>query len=148
MSTSNRLACACGCGQPVKPGQRWREPACKARAYRARQRAREAERFQAREDEYHQAFSRLIEVDRQRDALAHAYTALHEVHQACVPVTHERSGPPWAWKVFWRAVVETYHDAATRDHPDVATGDPKRMADLSAVYAELTQFIHAHLGRT
>jgi len=38
-STSKLLQCACVCEQPVKPGQRWGEPACKARVYRERKRA-------------------------------------------------------------------------------------------------------------
>jgi DnaJ-domain-containing protein 1 len=152
-STFNSF-CACGCGASVKPGQRWREPACKARVYRARQRAtREQE-----QQELWNGVDRYLQLEEERDNLADRLKALEEVyselweqHQHCrraTPVSkpQQRSlGDAFAIlgmrpDAELEAIDGAYKALAKKYHPDRHPGDPvmdTRMKTITAAYAQV-----------
>jgi DnaJ domain len=147
-STFNPL-CACGCGESVKPGQRRHEPACKARAYRARQRAAREEKAKEAEEDYRHAFQQMIELDRKLRALECAYSELWEEHQDC-PLASPDAAPQRprvgdAYAVLGvradaepEAIEGAYKALAKKYHPDRHPGDPVaevRMKPLTAAYA-------------
>jgi DnaJ-domain-containing protein 1 len=156
-STSNDL-CACGCGASVKPGQRWREPACKARAYRARQREAREEDVAAPwayveeiEDERRHLFRQTMELGRKLEALEQAYSELWEQHQDCqsapLYVAPEGPGGGDAYAVLGvradaepEAIEGAYHALAKKYHPDQHPGDPvadARIKEINAAHAEV-----------
>ena len=92
--TSNGL-CACGCGASVKLGQRWREPACKARAYRARRRAELDDLIDEHFNEVREAHRHMIEQGLRIEALEQAYSQLwEELWPRHERSTHRKNNPP------------------------------------------------------
>ena len=146
-STSAHLY-ACGCEQPVKPRQRWYEPACKARAYRTRQRGTRdsyADELQAAQD---WNLTRILELSRKLESLEQAYGLLREEHRQCPPPpsapTPEQA---WAWRYFRDAMSTAYHELAKREHPDLQGGFAQtetRMAEVGAAYMEISRFMRSH----
>jgi hypothetical protein len=152
-STSDHL-CACGCGEFVKPRQRWYTPACKARAYRVRQRAASPPSWDYIEEveaDRDHCFGQMLERSRKVEALEQAYSVLWEEHQHCrraAPV----SEPPRRWlgdafailgvrpDAEWAAIEGAYHGLAKKYHSDHHPNDPAaeaRMKDITAAYAEV-----------
>jgi hypothetical protein len=158
-STSDSL-CACGCGASVKPGQRWREPACKARANRARQRGYQ-ERLQqevwGRVDEYLQLEEERDKLACQLEQVAEDYRRLQEEHLDCPPPPHQ--GRPGAWSLKellrqaefadiyavlgvrpdaeWAAIEGAYHGLVKAYHSDYHPDDPAkatRMSEITRAY--------------
>jgi DnaJ-domain-containing protein 1 len=160
LSTSKSF-CACGCGASVKPGQRWREPACKARAYRAWQRAEREDEAEEAADELRQAHRHMIELGRKLQDLEQAYCQLWEEHQDCqaAPLF---DAPPWsgvgdAYAVLGvradaepEAIEGAYKALAKKYHPDRHPGDPvmdARMKAINAAYAEVLRLRARRLKR-
>jgi hypothetical protein len=147
-STSEGL-CACGCGASVKPGQRWREPACKARAYRRRQRAAPGwDYIEEIEDERQHFFGKMREYSHRLEALEQAYSLLWEEHQDCrrLPPA-ETAERPWFGDAYailgvrpdaeWEAIEGAYKALAKKYHPDGRPDDPvmdARMKTINAAY--------------
>jgi DnaJ domain len=158
-STSNGL-CVCGCGASVKPGQRWREPACKVRAYRAQQLAYQEQL----RDEVWDRVDKYLQLEEERDNLAcqleqvaEAYRQLQEEHQHCPPAP--RQGRPGAWSpkellrqaefadiyavlgvrpdAEWAAIEGAYHGLVKAYHPDYHPEDcakATRMSEITRAY--------------
>jgi hypothetical protein len=149
-STSALLQCACGCEQPVKPGQRWHEPACKARAYRAQQRASHDSYLDELQAEEHWNVDRIMELSRKLTSLEQAHSQLIDEHRQCPRDPAPSPEQAWAWRYFMDALGTAYRDAAKSMHPD-HHGDNRQLTDkfrdLSAVYAEMRGFIHRHAPR-
>jgi hypothetical protein len=149
-STFNRF-CDCGCGASVKPGQRWREPACKARSYRAREQAAHWGYIEEIEDERRHFFRQVIELDNKLEALEKAYRRLWEEHQDCqaAPLLDapQSSGVGDAYAVLGvradaepEAIEGAYKALAKKYHPDRHPDDPgmdARMKAITAAYAEV-----------
>jgi DNA repair exonuclease SbcCD ATPase subunit len=160
--------CACGCGASVKPGQRWREPACKARVYRARQRADQEELRQEiwdrvdlylqLEEERDNLAGNLEEVEQAYRQLEQAYHDFRQKHQACQAAPRlnapQRSWSGDAYAVLgvradaeleaiegaYKALVKKYHSDR---HPD----DPVMDARIKAINAAHDEVLRLRGGR-
>jgi DnaJ domain len=146
-STFNGL-CACGCGASVKPGQRWREPACKARAYRARQRA---ERTNYIDTLYDELMEEQAELEYKLKALEEAYSLLWKQHENCrraPPVAApQRPGVSDAYAVLGvradaelEAIEGAYRALAKKYHPDRRPDDrhaEAMMRGINRAYDEI-----------
>jgi DnaJ-domain-containing protein 1 len=150
-STSEHL-CACGCGASVKPGQRWGEPACKARDYRRRQQAAPGwDYIKEIEDERRHFFRQMIELGNKLKALEEAYSELWEQHQYCgeapLYLAPPSSGGKDAYAVLGvqadaepEAIEGAYKALAKKYHPDRHPDDPvmdARMKAITTAYAEV-----------
>src|SRR5262245_44110171 len=90
--TYNTLpTCACGCGQPVKPGQRWYEQGHRSRWNRRQQQAAQREYEDELIADQGHLLRRNIELSHQLEGLEQRYTDLWEDHQDCKkPMTIEQ----------------------------------------------------------
>jgi hypothetical protein len=150
-STSEHL-CRCGCGASVKPRQRWREPACKARAYRVRHRLTRT--LQQQEvwdagDRYLQMCDDYGRLEVDYEQLEAAFHTFREQHRHCsTPV----SEPPRRWlgdacailgvrpDAEWEAIEGAYKALVKKYHSDRHAGDPAaeaRTKDINAAYDEV-----------
>jgi DnaJ-domain-containing protein 1 len=141
--------CACGCGVSVKPGQRWHEPACKARAYRAQKRASYEAYGDEMEDESWQYHMQIHELSRKLEDLERAYSELWEQHQNCRRVSPVAAPErPWLGDAYAilgvrpdaepEATEGAYKALVKKYHPDYHPGDPvidARMKAITAAYA-------------
>jgi hypothetical protein len=150
-STSDHL-CVCGCGASVKPGQRWREPACKARDYRRRQQAAPGwDYIEEIEDERRHFFRKMIEYSHKLEALEQAYSHLREEHQYCgeapLYIAPQSSGSQDAYAVLGvrpdaepEVIEGAYKALVKKYHPDYHPDDPiidARMKAITTAYAEV-----------
>jgi hypothetical protein len=147
--------CICGCEAPVKPGQRWHEPACKARAYRVAQRMAHEGYRQELEDlweEQSRSMGRILELMRQVERLEEAYSILWEEHQDCPSTQPDDTSPrPWfgdAYAVLgvradaeWEAIEGAYKGLTKKYHPDRHPGDPVMDARMKAITAAYTEVL-------
>jgi DnaJ-domain-containing protein 1 len=156
-STFNRL-CACGCGASIRSGQRWREPACKARAYRAGQQADYEDMAKEAADEQRQAHRHMIELGRKLKALEQAYSQLWEEHQDChaAPLLDapQWSGAGDAYAVLGvrpdaesEAIEGGYKALAKKYHPDRNPGDPVMDARIKAITTAYAEVLRLRAGR-
>ena len=152
-STSARM-CACGCQEPVKSGQRWYEPACKARRYRGWVLAgREADgaRIRELEEALEEVAWDRFEWRRKFESLEQAYSRLWEDHQACQSApSADRTGQPWMGNAYavlgvradaeWEVIEGAYKALVKKYHPDRHPNDRSmelRMKAITAAYAEV-----------
>jgi hypothetical protein len=149
-STSDNL-CARGCGASVKPGQRWREPACKARAYRARQQAPPGwDYIEEVEDERQHFFGKMMEYSHKLEALEQAYSQLREEHQYCgeapLYIAPQSSGNKDAYAVLGvrpdaelEAIQGAYRGLVKKYNSDQHPGNPVMEARMKAITAAYDQ---------